>query len=1163
MIRSLLRFLAVLFLLAGIAFFFLFGTEGGTGWLLGKALPAVPGLRVERIGGTLLGRLSLQAIDYRSAGMQLTIDRASLRWRPGRLLLGRVVVENLAVEGVRYEQTEAPPPRTAPAGEINLHALRLPIAVIVEEATVAPITLLQPGAEERTIDRIFLAGRADQHGIEIQSLRVSASGFDVALRGSLRPERETPIEAAVEWSVPSETTPLRGKGEIRGDLQYATILHQLIQPVSVRTEGEIQYQNGTAAFDLRGGWSEIQWPPNGPPSIQSGRGAYRLAGRIDDYRFTLDADVGGAALPASDWKLEGTGNQRKVTLERLEAAALNGSVHGQGEFEWTPTIGWKLAVSGAGLNPGVQWAAWPGKIGFDAATEGRLADGVPEGSLRIGRLSGSLRGYPISAKITASARDGGYRLNPLLFRSGSASLRAEGRLVDRWDLRWNLTAPDLSTLYPGAEGRLVAEGEIQGAGARPQIKAHARGGSIAAAGARLKQLRLDLNVDLENRTASFVTLLANDLEGAGQKIKQASLQGRGTAAAHQLRADVDADGRSLTVRMEGGWKENRWEGTLAQSAVRDSIAGRWRLAGPVPMTLGARSAKIEKACWERENAHLCAAGDWEKNGRWQTAGEIAQLPLDLFQPWLPAELSLRGDVDGSWSASGEGERIEGEAALTPRSGALVYQIGQTGETGGKAPTRFPYRDGIFRASLKDRALRAEAALTLVGQGGFRGNLLLSPVFPDWRQGQLEGRLHADLDQLGMVALFTPSLEKPQGKLRADLAVGGKATAPQVKGAILLSEGAVRLPALGIDLRQLQAEIRSRDGGALSLQAAGQSGPGALKVDGEMRLDPEKGWPVRLAIEGDRFESVDLPEAHLLASPHLTIETRGRRVDLGGEILIPEGEIKIKELPKGAVPVSDDVVIVAAPPESKSTIGKGAAWEIHSEVRIRFGEKVAFSGFGLNARLAGHLLATEGPDQATLGEGELQILDGQYRAYGQKLDITKGRLLFAGPIDNPGLDIRAVRKVQEVTAGIHLEGTLKRPQTTVFSDPPMEQSEALAYLLLGHPLNQASRSEGSLLTNAISALGLKGGDLIAKKVGRALGLDEVKIQTDEETHSLESATLVIGRYFSPKFYVSYGIGLFDEKNTLLVRYQINRILTLRAESGDENGIDLLYTKEYNR
>ena len=73
---------------------------------------------------------------------------------------------------------------------------------------------------------------------------------------------------------------------------------------------------------------------------------------------------------------------------------------------------------------------------------------------------------------------------------------------------------------------------------------------------------------------------------------------------------------------------------------------------------------------------------------------------------------------------------------------------------------------------------------------------------------------------------------------------------------------------------------------------------------------------------------------------------------------------------------------------------------------------------------------------TQGTGEIQIVDGKYRAFGNELTIDPGRFVFGGgAIDNPGLDVRAYRGLtaqQNVMTGsgeivgVNLRGTLRRP-----------------------------------------------------------------------------------------------------------------------------------------
>ncbi|MDH3387670.1 MAG: translocation/assembly module TamB domain-containing protein, partial [Gammaproteobacteria bacterium] len=59
---------------------------------------------------------------------------------------------------------------------------------------------------------------------------------------------------------------------------------------------------------------------------------------------------------------------------------------------------------------------------------------------------------------------------------------------------------------------------------------------------------------------------------------------------------------------------------------------------------------------------------------------------------------------------------------------------------------------------------------------------------------------------------------------------------------------------------------------------------------------------------------------------------------------------------------------------------------------------------------------------------------------------------------------------------------------------------------------------------------------------------------------DQASLVVGRYLSPRLYVSYGVGLIESINTLNLRYQITEKWQLEAESGEHQGADFLYTIE---
>jgi translocation and assembly module TamB len=125
---------------------------------------------------------------------------------------------------------------------------------------------------------------------------------------------------------------------------------------------------------------------------------------------------------------------------------------------------------------------------------------------------------------------------------------------------------------------------------------------------------------------------------------------------------------------------------------------------------------------------------------------------------------------------------------------------------------------------------------------------------------------------------------------------------------------------------------------------------------------------------------------------------------------------------------------------------------------------------------------------------------------------------------------------------------------------MTQQQQLSWLLFGRPLDQSSSSQDrSMLSGAAVALGLGGGSALAQNLRGGLGVDEISLGSSPgETQ--EQARLTVGKYLSPKLFVSYGIGLFQPGNVFKLLYDLGKGFKLSTESGTFTGADLLYTVE---
>ena len=71
---------------------------------------------------------------------------------------------------------------------------------------------------------------------------------------------------------------------------------------------------------------------------------------------------------------------------------------------------------------------------------------------------------------------------------------------------------------------------------------------------------------------------------------------------------------------------------------------------------------------------------------------------------------------------------------------------------------------------------------------------------------------------------------------------------------------------------------------------------------------------------------------------------------------------------------------------------------------------------------------------------------------------------------------------------------------------------------------------------------------------------VESDFDSLNDSQIGTSLVLGKYLSPRLYLSYGISLTESINTVKMRYTLNDRWTIRTEAGKERSADLVYTIE---
>jgi translocation and assembly module TamB len=231
--------------------------------------------------------------------------------------------------------------------------------------------------------------------------------------------------------------------------------------------------------------------------------------------------------------------------------------------------------------------------------------------------------------------------------------------------------------------------------------------------------------------------------------------------------------------------------------------------------------------------------------------------------------------------------------------------------------------------------------------------------------------------------------------------------------------------------------------------------------------------------------------------------------------------------------------------------------------LTLGDNVRIDTYGLTGHLTGSLTERTLPGEPTRATGELQVKDGQYTALARKLDIERGRLLFSGGLlADPAVDIRAVKEFPDVKAGVNVRGSLREPRLSFFSEPSIPQSQIVSLILAGGSVQTAQNANrpGGAPTAGTEVAG-QAAALLAAELGNRLGLPDISVESDFDMSNEQIGTsLVLGKYLSPRLYLSYGISLTESINTIKMRYTLDDHWTVKTEAGKERAADLVFTVE---
>jgi len=1159
----LLLMLLLLVLCVLLLSYILLGTERGFRYTASELEDRVEGLEIGSVEGNLNSGIRTDQIDYRNEQLSLRAKGVDSKWRSGcladkALCIDNVVIDDLNIELFAGEETTSP----VKSDDIKLPDIKLPVSFNAKAVWIKNLTLKPPGdVPAHQLKNIKLSAKSEQDTLRIDELSTEYKNITLNTQGSITPTGDYPIDMNIEVQLTDFLDEFDAKTTVKlsNTVDELDIDVLLTDAVDASIVGRVRPLQRKLPAQLSIKTGQAGWPLDTNQLAQVKDLSLDIDGDMDDYDIKLKTFIKGESIPDTELDLSALGNVERALVTDFSALTLGGFATGNAAVSWDNGITWVASVLAKDINPSVKFDGANGKLNGIVDATGNLTDGKWTLDLRKAQVDGVLRDVPfkLDTKLIKHANDT-WQLDSLLLNNGRNRINAAGELTDKWDLKAEVKLPELQNLLPDLNGGFNATIELKGDLQNPDAKIKA--GSTGVKFNDITIAGLSLNADI-NRGAienSDLTLGVKKIQTGEQSVSNVKLKFDGSLSKHTLALFADGPQKtSIDLVAAGGLNEKYdWNGVLDKVKL-EVPAHAITLAEPTTLAWITETKKftVEPHCWSIQESNICLKNQVLAQNEGQARIELDAYRLEQLNPFLPAESNLRGNLKAkllfNWGA-----QIAGGFDATLDAGVTGGAI-NVRDTSGQ-PLSFMYDTLTLKSAVDAKAIDSTLTIDSDSMGQAKVDLKIDS---GTEKQDITGNVDLSGFKIGFLKAFLPDYEDISGQISAKGKLSGQLLDPLFNGDVVLSSLVVRSTKLPVSI----------DGGKITASIAGKrttldgklnSGEGAIDVSGTANWSNDT-YRADIKVNAKQLNIVQDPLTSSTVNTKLTISANPTRVRIRGNVDVPAAEINIKELPRSAATLSEDVIVVedVYAQTQKAQKKKASATNLDLKVNVNLGDDVNLSGYGMNAVLTGNMsLSQSSPNPMQLG-GEVTIVSGIYKQYGQDLKITDGQVLFVGPVDQTTLNIDAVREVDggDRIAGIHIEGRVEDPEISLFTEPPDKTQESiLSYIVLGRDIGGNSGEEKNLLAAAAIALTFKKGNAVTENLAQSLGIQELSLDARGRGDTTE---LVVSGQVNDRLLLRYGQSVFEDSYTLYLRYDLAKQLYLEAAGGAagvSKAIDIVYS-----
>lgn len=1118
-----------------------------------------PRLEIDIRGGSLLDGIVAHRVSWTDEFISVTANSVRTEWTPACFLKYTLCAKTIHLQSLNIKTR--PKDKSPRINSIQIPQIKIPINLSLNDLQIATLSVdYSDTATPVEIKGLKLSANSQGKLIEVKRLSARYKNIVASTNGKVDLNNNISLSLTLSAIIEGlyEEHDLVINGGVNGALDTLSITGNSTGAVESSFIANMDTLAPNIPSKINVSWEKAGWPFTDHHLAQSTNGNLRLNGNIKQYKLEFDSNINGNDIPESRVKLQANLTPHEIVSEKLAVTTLNGTIEGRASVNWADwknKIDWSSELSFSGLDPAVYKPEFPGNLAGTVFASGSVnRDKTWKLDLKPAVIQGTLNGQAIHAHaILLRSGKAKWDIESLRLISKDNQFSVSGYVNDEWAIDGDLQLSKLQQLLPEASGSILGSIAVSGPAEQPIAEFDIRSKQLLWLENSAEDLALSGRVDNFFNNNSNVTLDAQKFIIGGQMVGALDLEFTGKKQLHNIKLNAQSINKTkASITLDGELLENYdWKGQLFGSTL--NLPGhdlKLLSATALSFNRSTNTLKVSPHCWRNDETKICLKNTLNaaKNGH----AEISVSPYSIRQlnDFLPSHVKLFGRADAE----------------------IKLYWGDQIETGFRAIINAEVSNGnMLLESLDDSSdLRLEYKKikidTFFDRGDFRTNIVVNSknlgtadvsfsIKPDvkplsFTRGTLKV---SDLD-IRFLQPFLPDFQTIEGTISADGKITGTLINPAFIGKVTLSEPIVKSDKLPSQITggKVTANIAGRKA---NIQGTIKSGNGNIKLYGEADWEDLALWSFVVNVQGDALVINQKPLLESVIAPNIVVSIKPHQINIGGNVKIVAAAINIKEIPEGATNLSSDIVL--AETSAGEALNK-PKWALASDITIILGDAVRLSGYGMRAQLKGDFRVVKTDNKPMLLFGEIEVPEGIYKSYGQDLQVVDGQVILVGPVNQSTLNIDAFRKVDEVTAGLHLSGTIEKPLVTLYSDPFLEQERILAYIVLGRDIAAGDNNDSNILATAALSMGISNGRGLATDIAEAFGIREFNIEASGRGE--DTQVLLSGR-ISEKLLVRYGVGVFTPVNTLYLRYDLSKKLYLETAQGVERAADLIYSFEF--